>query len=224
MVTQVTTNIMCRDGCTVVIGGLIRESVDDHARNSLAGQPALGGPRFPPSRHLDRSQRSHLCSRRTLCATTRPAKEGDTLACDFDQRRELLLNSTSPVSKRYMARRQLGLAKAAWIAGKQHSAEHHMKLALFYDPANLDIVRFRNEMLSAGAFNGVPPTCTTPWQNMSSEGVGCPSVVTDCDMLPPAPPRRSALSFRIPRRRKARRGEFQCRAVQPPRRSNASNG
>ena len=29
-VTQVTTNIMVRDGCTVVIGGLMREQLDDH--------------------------------------------------------------------------------------------------------------------------------------------------------------------------------------------------
>ena len=30
--TQVTTNVMCRDGCTVVLGGLMREDLESPPR------------------------------------------------------------------------------------------------------------------------------------------------------------------------------------------------
>ena len=46
-ITQVTTNIMVRDGCTVIIGGLIKEELTNHHdANPRAGQSAVGGFRI----------------------------------------------------------------------------------------------------------------------------------------------------------------------------------
>jgi type IV pilus assembly protein PilQ len=146
-VTQVTTNIMVRDGCTVVIGGLMREDLD---RDSTQ-VPLLGS--LPGVGWLFRT-RDYTTAKREILVLVTPrivydpdtCKEGDQLACEIDRRQDTVENSMSPVAQRYLAKKCYLRAQEAWQAGDAERAWHWSKLSVRWDPLNREYLALHSQV------------------------------------------------------------------------------
>src|SRR5690606_29158326 len=100
-VTQVTTNIMVRDGCTVIIGGLMREDLS----TTTSQIPLLGS--MPGVGFLFR-QKSEQTDRRELIVLITPhivyepqaGNEGVRGAGEFHRRQSVYADHMSPIGTR----------------------------------------------------------------------------------------------------------------------------
>jgi len=159
-VTQVTTNIMLRDGTTVVIGGLMREDL----QTSITQIPYMGslpviGPLF---RHktetMTRAEILVLLTPRLVQEpeTDIEAKRG---ADEFILRQNIVRDHTNPIARRYLGRKALRKAQAALAEGDRATAMKLASKAVFFDPENQQAINFREELHSPG---GPPPGPPVP--------------------------------------------------------------
>ncbi|MBM3999715.1 MAG: hypothetical protein FJ297_09290 [Planctomycetes bacterium] len=138
-VTQVTTNIMCPDGRTIIIGGLIREDLSTTGTQI----PLLGS--LPYVGALFR-QKTESTGRREIIILITPrivrdeweAIEGSRTRFDFLKRQENYADKMSFIGKRHYGLRYIRLARAAWNAGDAPAALRYVNLALHFDPQNLE--------------------------------------------------------------------------------------
>jgi type IV pilus assembly protein PilQ len=152
-VTQVTTNVLCPDGCTVVIGGLIREDLT----NSTSQLPIFGN--IPYVGWLFR-QKNQTIVRNEIIVLITPrivsepfmCQEGTKLGNEFTQRQSVYFDKMSPIGKRNLAQHHLRRARAAYSAGDQLTAMKQVNVAIHYDPQSRDAVNLRNEIVAAGGF------------------------------------------------------------------------
>ncbi|MCA9269575.1 MAG: hypothetical protein KDA41_13935, partial [Planctomycetales bacterium] len=122
-VTQVTTNVMIRDGATLVIGGLLREDLERNATQL----PVLGslpwiGPAF--RRQDDKTNRDEIIVLITPRIVWEPRFncEGEYADCEFHQTHAIFADKMSHISRVHYGRNYRRLAKAAWAAGDAHKA------------------------------------------------------------------------------------------------------
>ena len=152
-VTQVTTNVLCPDGCTVVIGGLIREDLT----NSTTQIPLLGslpylGPLFrQKTETIDRNEIIVLITPR-IVSDPFMCEEGKKYGNDFTQRQSIYFDKMSPIGRRNIGQHHTRLARAAYNAGDYATAMKQVNLAIHYDPQSRDNVGLRNEIIAAGGF------------------------------------------------------------------------
>jgi len=152
-VTQVTTQVLCPDGCTVIIGGLIREDLT----TSTSQIPLLGnlpwlGPVFrQKTETVDRNEIIVLITPR-IVSEPFMCEEGAKYGNDYTQRQSIYFDKMSPIGKRNLGQHHLRLARAAYAAGDYATAMKQVNLAIHYDPLNRDAVVLRNEVLAAGGF------------------------------------------------------------------------
>lgn len=148
-VTQVTSNIMCRDGCTVVIGGLIREQLDSTTTQiPLLGSLPLFGPAF--------RQKTEETTRDEIIVLITPQivhdpfmyAEGQEAMRQARDRVELFADKMSPIGTRFYGRRYYRKAQAAWAAGDVDAALRYVNLAIHFDRQNPDALRLRREVIS----------------------------------------------------------------------------
>ena len=143
-VTQVTTNIMVPDGCTVVIGGLMREELDTTTKQIplLGSLPGIGFL----FRHEDQEQAKKeiivLITPHIVCDST-ACCEGDRAAADFFRRQAVYADQMSPLGKRYLGRKYYRLAQAAWAKQDQEAALRFVDLAIHFDPINRAAIDLR---------------------------------------------------------------------------------
>jgi type IV pilus assembly protein PilQ len=164
-VTQVTTNIMVRDGCTVVIGGLMREDLE---RNTTQ-VPLFGS--LPGVGWLFRTRDYHTRKREIMVLVTprivydpQTCAEGDQLACEIDRRQDTVENSMSPVAQRYLAKRCYLRAKETWEAGDDERAWHWIKHSVRLDPLNRDALALHAQV-GAQIDPNHPPAKVCPADN-----------------------------------------------------------
>jgi type IV pilus assembly protein PilQ len=146
-VTQVTTNIMVPDGCTMIIGGLMREDLDKRS-----GQiPFLGD--IPGLGILFRSKsETHRRSEILVLITPRIVNdeleswEGQKAASDFHRRHNELAEQMNPMGRRYMARKYYRMAKDAWANGECDLAREYIDLSIRFDPISREAAELRSEM------------------------------------------------------------------------------
>ncbi len=153
-VTQVTTNIMCYDGCTVILGGLIREDLATSASQiPFVGSLPVIGTAF--RRKTDTTTRNELIVLITPRIVNEPhaAQEGAQASGEFLQRQAIYADKMSPIGKRHYARRYLRLAQSAWQNGNPRMAQLYVNLALHFDPLNADIINLRNEIIGMSGAN-----------------------------------------------------------------------
>jgi hypothetical protein len=153
VVTQVTTNVMCPDGCTVIIGGLIREDL----KTSTNQIPLLGnlpwlGPAF--RQKTEETERSEIIVVITPRIVSEPmmCEEGQKFGNEFTQRQSVYFDKMSPIAKRNYGLHHLRMARAAFAAGDYTTALKQVNLAIHYDPLNRDAIVLRNEVVAAGGF------------------------------------------------------------------------
>ncbi len=145
--TQVTTNIMVRDGCTVLIGGLMREELEKTGEQVpfLGNLPILGAA----FRHRKETMR-----RREILVLITPhivyepetCQEGAKRACEFHRRQDVYREKMSPLGKRHVARKYFRMAQNAWAAGDRQTALRFAELAVHFDPLNRAAIDLRSDV------------------------------------------------------------------------------
>jgi len=148
--TQVTSNIMCRDGCTVVIGGLIRE---DHARTitqaAIIGNLPILGQLFRNKKV--ENQRTEIIVLLTPKVVHDPMICEDSAACRaaVSQRRAAVaMRKISPIARHHYGRRYYRLAQSAWYAGNMPEAHRYLDIALRMNPRDIMARRLMGIMMS----------------------------------------------------------------------------
>jgi type IV pilus assembly protein PilQ len=152
-VTQVTTNVMCPDGCTVVIGGLIREDLQTNTSQiPLLGNLPWLGPAF--RQKIEKVNRNEVIVLITPRIVSEPSMHEEAIQYgnEFAQRQNVYFDKMSPIGKRNYANHYLRLARAAYAAGDYRTALTQVNMAIHFDPENRDSINLRNEIVAAGGF------------------------------------------------------------------------
>jgi type IV pilus assembly protein PilQ len=151
-VTKVTSNVMVRDGSTVVIGGLIR----DELTNSATQVPLLGslpwiGPAF--RRSTQSTERREIIVLITPHIVYEPeiGIQGDKAAREFHHRHMAYADKLSPIGKRHLGRRYFHKAQQAWHQGDQERALWLINLSIHFDPLNRAALDLRSDITSNNA-------------------------------------------------------------------------
>ncbi len=159
--TQVTSNIMVRDGATVVIGGLIREELETKVNQvPLVGNLPWLGMLFRDSEEI--TSRNEILVVITPHIVYDPDKqaEGDRATCEFLRRQSVALDKTNWLNKRNLGRRYFRLAQNAWAAGDRTTALRMAEWAVQYDPLNRRAIDLRADIWQGncyGAHTACPP-------------------------------------------------------------------
>ena len=179
-VTQVTTNVMCRSGATMVIGGLIREDLSTSATQI----PVLGNLPYVGAAFR---QRTETIVRREIIVILTPRivdeihtwKEGDDYTKQFDDRLQTFRDKMTPVGKRQFGERYTRLANAAYAAGDLDTSLRYANLAIHFDPLNQAAINLRTEIIEvapdlevgvhANLKRGLPPQ-QHPHRDYSRQG------------------------------------------------------
>lgn len=147
--TQVTTNIMVRDGCTVIIGGLMREDLT----TTTSQIPLLGST--PGIGFLFR-QKTETIERRELIVLITPhivyepqaCAEGDKGACDFHRRQAAYADHMSCLGTRYLGRKYFRNAQDLWARGDGPRALKAVNLAIHFDPESRAAIELRSDIMA----------------------------------------------------------------------------
>ncbi len=172
-VTQVTTNVMVRDGCTVIIGGLMRdELVSEVDRIPLLGGLPVVGALF---RHTKETAERHeilvLITPR-IVYEPETCREGTGEICHYGQRHAAMADNMSLINRRNVARRYLRLAQKALASGNTLRAERLARTALAFDPANHEALELQNGLCGESDGCGAMAGGEAGMAVTSSEGPG----------------------------------------------------
>ncbi len=146
-VTQVTTNVMVHDGCTVVLGGLLKEELKiTRSQVPLLGSLPVVGVAF--RRKIEVMKRReviilltpHIVKEPDLCS------EGNEAASEFHRRQEVVREKTSPIGKRSLGRRYVRKAQQAWAMGDREQAMRLAEMAVNFDPQNRAAIDLRSNI------------------------------------------------------------------------------
>jgi len=146
-VTQVTTNIMVRDGCTVVIGGLMRENLST-TRNQipLFGNLPVVGMAFRNSRETTERREVIVLITPRIVYEPGTCAEGERAAAEFHRRQAHYFDKMTPINKRRLGERYFRLAQSAWAGGQREKALRFAELAVHYDPLNRAALDLRSDI------------------------------------------------------------------------------
>ena len=146
-VTKVTSNVMVRDGSTVIIGGLMRDDLKSDAKQMpLMGNLPLLGKLFRTT--ADETKRTEivvLLTPRIVCQDEL-AMEGDRAACEFHRRHATQADHMAEFSRDYLSEKYCHLAKQAYRQGNREQAWRYIQLAVEIKPANRAAIELRARM------------------------------------------------------------------------------
>ncbi|MCA9114043.1 MAG: hypothetical protein KDA79_03090 [Planctomycetaceae bacterium] len=167
--TEVTTNIMVRDGSTAVIGGLIEEqSTDSQERVPLLGSlPLVGGAFRNRTETIDRTEMIVLITPRII-RTPDPEVEAEGASIRYEQRMrtDYFRNHLAPINRRNLARMHYERAYRHFQADELDRAAHHVEEALRHSRNDIDALRLRDQILRTRASRKQK---MFPWKRSSPE-------------------------------------------------------
>lgn len=148
--TEVTTNVMVRDGTTVVIGGLIEEQVvESYERVPFLGAMPLVGRAFRnKSESIVRSELIVLITPRIVREPAAVA-EGDTATFENAERHESFRDDLAIINRRNLARIHFDRALMYYEKCDFDKALHHIEQSLLQNKNSLDALRLRDDILAA---------------------------------------------------------------------------
>ncbi|MGE3314801.1 MAG: hypothetical protein AB7O26_06750 [Planctomycetaceae bacterium] len=148
--TEVTTNVMVRDGSTVVIGGLIEEKTDaTESRVPLIGAIPVVGNLFKNKKEVvSRNELIVLITPRIVVEPT-DAIEGQEAHLEHEERAAHLRENLSPVNRLNLTRMEYERAFALYQAGDLVRARTHVYRALRLQKTNAEAIRLRNQIENA---------------------------------------------------------------------------
>jgi len=152
-VTGVTTNIMARDGSTVVIGGLIREDLDTQGTQiPWLGSLPIVGPAFrQQTEKIDRREIIVLITPRIVC-DPELNREGNHGATEFHHRQAVVAEKMSPLSRTHLSNKYMYLAQQAWSVGNQRRALRLVNLAIHFNPEHRAALDLRADIVGGVQF------------------------------------------------------------------------
>jgi type IV pilus assembly protein PilQ len=153
-VTKVTTNIMVRDGYTIVIGGLMREDLT----TTTSQIPVVGN--LPLVGFLFRNKNEEIEKREILVLVTPHIVrepdvyyEGEQGAGEFFRRHDVYQDKMSPLGKRALGRKYFRLAQEAWQRDDRKEALKLVSLSIQFDPLSRAAIDLRSDIW-AGIHSG----------------------------------------------------------------------
>ena len=148
--TEVTTNVMVRDGTTVVIGGLIEEeTTESYQRVPLLGAiPWLGNAFRSKSESTDRSELIVLITPRIIQSPLDEV-QGDTINAEHQQRANHFRNNLSHINRQNLARVEYEKAWEFYQRGDYLRARTHIMLSLNHSKNNRAALRLRDAIKAA---------------------------------------------------------------------------
>ncbi|MEN6407020.1 MAG: hypothetical protein ABFC77_11175 [Thermoguttaceae bacterium] len=191
--TQVTTNIMVRDGCTVVIGGLIREQLT----NQTTQVPVLGSL---PWVGFAFRQTKETTERREVLVLITPrivyepgtCQEGAKGACEFLRRQSTYADKMSPFGKRSIARRYYRLAERAYAEGDMNKALRFAEMSVQFDPLDRAALELRSDIWLGKPYKGAAAVNGAP-SSQPMEGAAMADWLIDDLEKPATPPAPAAM-------------------------------
>lgn len=151
-VTKVTTNIMVKDGRTVIIGGLIREQLETTTTQiPYLGSLPLVGPLFRDVDEKNERQEVIILITPRIVHEPQMGQEGAASQCEYERRQAVYAEKMSMLGKRHVARRYVRMAQEAWTAGDRCRALRFAELAVHFDPLNREAIELRSQILNSGA-------------------------------------------------------------------------
>ncbi len=154
-VSQVTSNVGCYDGSTIVIGGLLRKDL----QTTTSQVPFIGnlpwvGPLFrTKTEKIGRDEIIVLITPRIVNEDTLSA-EGQKYGNEFTHKQALYFDKMSPIAKRNYGLRYQRLALAAYNAGDHARAIKQIDWSIHFDPMDRDAIKLRNDIVAAGGYEG----------------------------------------------------------------------
>jgi type II secretory pathway component GspD/PulD (secretin) len=145
--TQVTTNVVVPDGCTVIIGGLIQDGLKtDGSQVPFFGSlPGIGWLFRNRHETTEREEIVVLITPHIVCGPE-ACCEGDKAAAEFHRRHAVYADSMSPLGKRYIGRKYYRLAQASWAQGDQPAALRFADLSVHFDPESRAAINLRTDI------------------------------------------------------------------------------
>ncbi|MCH8828816.1 MAG: hypothetical protein IID45_04485 [Planctomycetes bacterium] len=145
--TEVTTNVMVRDGTTVVLGGLIETDI----KESYSQVPFLGS--LPWIGNLFRRKEESI-RRRELIVLITPrivrepadAVQGDAVLYENERRARYFRNHLSPINRSNLARFHYELAQKSFDRGELLGARRHVKDSLKHNKQHQEALRLRDQI------------------------------------------------------------------------------
>lgn len=149
VVTEVTTNIMVRDGATVIIGGLMRENLLKTASQVpfLGSAPGIGWLFRSKTETTLRDELIILITPKIVCDFD-SAVEGERGAGEFHRRQAVYADKMSPLGTRYLSRKYLRLAQDTWATGDKQEAMRFVNLAIHFNPINRAAIDLRSDIMA----------------------------------------------------------------------------
>ncbi|MBU0754699.1 MAG: hypothetical protein KJ645_06135 [Planctomycetes bacterium] len=158
--SELTTNIMVRDGDTIVIGGLIEEK-DSQAEKRvpfLSSIPLLGALFRTTENQTERTEIIVMITPHILNPEDGDG-EAESLLEDYEQRKRLFRDGFVACSRTIYAQRHAEKAEACLQEGSLHWAKYHIERAvdlnLHYPPV-LDLKRRIDQALAKGKLSQEP--------------------------------------------------------------------
>ena len=144
--TEVTTNVLVRDGETLVIGGLIEEeTISDTQQIPVLGSiPVIG-------RAFRNTAEQQIRTELVIVITPRLVRQDDAyrsaaLAGDFAARAEEFHEQLTPVMRTRLADLHRRKAEEALAVGDQLEALHQIEKTLYLNPGDLRALRIRDSI------------------------------------------------------------------------------
>ncbi len=146
-VTEVTTNVMVRDGSTVVVGGLMRDEIAV-TKNQLpffGNLPAVG---FVFRSSSETTERQEVLVLITPHIVYEPdmGSEGARTAAEFHRRHEVVGEKLEPFNRRHVAQRYHRLAQNAWANGDRDTALRFAEMAVHFLPGYRAAIDLRSDI------------------------------------------------------------------------------
>lgn len=148
--TEVTTNVMVRDGTTVVIGGLIDEIVqENYDRVPFLGALPLVGAAF--------RNKFESIVRRELIVLITPrivqegelAASGEAIKFEHEQRANFFRDNLAPINRRNLSRMQFDNAKYHYERGNLFRARQSIRESLMHNKNDLAALQLKDTIEQA---------------------------------------------------------------------------
>jgi type IV pilus assembly protein PilQ len=174
--TQVTTNIMVRDGCTVVIGGLIQENLGNTGSEVplLGSAPGIG---FLFRTRTGTQKRNEIIVLITPHIVYEPESciEGDQAAAEFHRQHAVYKDEFVPLNSRHVGRKFFRLAQRSWANNDKRAALRFINMSVHFDPQSRAAIDLRADILANNQFGRqsgiVPLPAATPGEALDGEMV-----------------------------------------------------
>jgi len=146
--TELRTNVIVRDGETVVLGGLFRDRVSTNRSQVpvLGNLPFVGAVFRGTQDTVDREEVIILLTPHII---GEPAQSGgEARANDIRRKREGAMDGLQMFDQAKMAEEAYAKASKCYLEGELGSAMFHLKLALMLRPTYLEALRLRERIMA----------------------------------------------------------------------------